>query len=102
MKLTAELRGSGNVFDDTHFTKSMATRFKKSLAARMTERMKEHRMTLKDSAERVGCAVDDIRDIRKAEVAAFDISELIALARKLGFVVEMQISIPGHGGRKLH
>jgi hypothetical protein len=102
MKLTAKLNGTGNVFDNIHFTKITAARFKKDLAGRMTSRMKERRLTLQGSAEKVGCVVDDIRDIRKSDVSGFEIAELIGLARKLGFEVKAEISIPDYEMRKVH
>lgn len=100
MKLTAKLSGSGNVFDDTHFTKATATKFKKHLAERVAARMKAQKLTLKASAEMAGCEMDDIRDIRKANVSSFEIADLIALAKKFGFGIHVSVTMPE--GRKLH
>lgn len=102
MKLTAKLSGTGNVFDESQFMKSTATRFKKELAERMTARMKELKLTLQDSAKKAKCEIDDIRDIRKANVAQFEIAELVSLARCFGFGVNVKISVPEMIGPKLH
>jgi hypothetical protein len=95
MKLTARLNGSGNMFAPDHFPKAQATRFKKELAARLALRMKLQRLTLKSSAIKAGCDVEAIRNIREAKVADFDISELVGLARKFGFGVRIDVSVPG-------
>jgi predicted XRE-type DNA-binding protein len=102
MKLTVKMNGDGNLFDEGHFAKGNVTKFKKDLAARMTSRMKVQKLTLQESAEKIGCEVADIRDIRKSEVADFEIMELVRLARKLGFELKMDVTIPGYESRKLN
>jgi hypothetical protein len=86
MKASSTLKRPGNVLVDE----------------RLLSRERDQKLTLSESAEKTGCDVEDIRDIRNSAIADLQVLDLFSLARKLGFAVKIDVSIPGDEGRKLN
>jgi hypothetical protein len=103
MKLTVNLtKGRGNISDDASFNKGTLTRFKKELARRMTARMKARKLTLQTSSDVLECDVDEVRLIRKSEVASMALPYVLQLANRLGFSVQTEVTVPQNPANRLH
>ncbi len=72
MKFSAPLRaGDNNLFDESLFRKSEATKFKKELAFRMAERMDAAKLDVRQAAKTADCTQADIKRLRKGEIIGY-------------------------------
>ena len=103
MKFSAPLRaGDNNIFDESLFRKSEATKFKKELASRIAERMDAAKLDVRQAAKTADCTQADIMRLRKGEITGYSLEELIRLARKFGLRIKIAVERPAVGKPSVH